>query len=77
MVGYYGRFVGGFFKRGLPITELVRKNNKFEWIEECENSFQELKKRLVPGSVLVVTERNDGFVIYRDAIKKGLECVLL
>ena len=29
------------------MTELLKKDTKFNWTEECEASFQELKKRLV------------------------------
>jgi len=77
VAGYYRRFVEGFFKLAVPIIRLLRKSNKFDWLEECATSFQELKKRLVPAPVLALLEGNEGFVIYRDASKKGLACVLM
>ena len=40
---YYRRFVEGFSRITAPLTQLTRKNVKFEWNEECEKSFQELK----------------------------------
>ena len=43
LVGYYRRFVEGFSRIAAPLTQLTRKNVKFEWNEECEKSFQELK----------------------------------
>ena len=77
MAGYYRRFVEGFSKLALPITKLLRKTNKFEWTAECENAFQELKERMVTAPILAIPEGNEGFVIYSDASKKGLGCVLM
>ena len=57
-----------------PLTQLTRKNVKFEWKEECEKSFQELKRRLVTAPVLTIPSGVGGFVIYSDASHKGL-CV--
>ena len=51
LAGYYRRFIEGFSKIAKPVKELLKKDKKFEWTEECEKSFTELKKRLttVPG----------------------------
>ena len=47
------------------------------WTEECEKSFQELKQRLVTALVLTIPSNLGGFVIYSDASRKGLGCVLM
>jgi hypothetical protein len=44
LTGYYWRFIKGFLKISNPITELLKKDRKFEWMPTCEASFQELKK---------------------------------
>ena len=41
---YYRWFVEVFSKISSPMTELTRKNQKFVWLEKCENNFQELKR---------------------------------
>ncbi|KAL5540688.1 hypothetical protein UlMin_043340 [Ulmus minor] len=46
MAGYYRRFVEGFSRIAGPLTMLTQKNVRFTWTEDCEKSFQELKKRL-------------------------------
>lgn len=69
---YYRRFVEGFSSIAVPLT---RKNVKFNWIEECEKSFQELKQHLVTTIVLIVPSNSGGFVIYNDGSLKGLGCV--
>jgi hypothetical protein len=77
LAGYYRRFVEGFSRIAAPLTHLTRKNAKFEWKEECEKSFQELKQRLVTAPVLTIPSSSGGFVIYSDASRKGLGCVLM
>jgi len=76
LVGYYRRFVEGFSKLSGPLTALT-KNARFEWTDECERSFQELKQRLVTAPILTLPSRSGGFVIYSDASRRGLGCVLM
>jgi hypothetical protein len=77
LASYYRRFVEGFSCIATPLTRLTRKNAKFEWTNECEKSFQELKQRLVSAPVLTIPSSSSGFVIYSDASHKGLGCVLM
>src|SRR4051812_29713946 len=53
LAGYYRRFIENFSKIAKPMTELLKKDTKFVWTDECEASFQELKKRLVTALVLI------------------------
>ncbi|KAL5559354.1 hypothetical protein UlMin_035565 [Ulmus minor] len=39
LAGYYRRFVKGFSKIASPLTQLTRKNVKFQWSDERERSF--------------------------------------
>ena len=77
LASYYRRFVKGFSRIAAPLTQLTWKNVKFEWKEEREKSFQELKRRLVTTPVLTIPSSTGGFVIYSDASHKGLDCVLM
>ena len=77
MAGYYRRFVQDFAKIATPLTELTQKAEKFEWMDKCEESVQELKKRLVTTPVLSLPDEKGEFVIYSDASHKGLGCVLM
>ncbi|KAL8104850.1 hypothetical protein AgCh_028861 [Apium graveolens] len=77
LAGYYRRFVKDFSKIASPLTKLTRKNEKFAWTEKCEESFQELKRRLVTAPVLALPNETGNFVIYSDASLKGLGCVLM
>jgi hypothetical protein len=74
---YYRRFIEGFSMICKPMTELLRKDKKFEWLAKCKPSFQELKKRLTTAPVLVIPDMEKQFSIYCDASGQGLGCVLM
>jgi ribonuclease HI len=77
MAGYYRRFIENFSKIAKPMTELLKNNTKFEWLEACEKSFQELKKRLTTVPVLTLSDIKKDFVVYCDASRQGLGCILM
>ncbi|WJX78131.1 hypothetical protein P8452_61384 [Trifolium repens] len=56
LAGYYRRFIEGFSKIALPMTQLTRKGKTFEWTQECEESFQKLKERLTSSPILVLPD---------------------
>jgi hypothetical protein len=39
LAGYYRRFIEGFLKIRKPMTELLKKDKKFEWTAACKASF--------------------------------------
>ena len=77
LAGYYRRFVQGFSSIAAPLTKLTQKKAKFEWSSKCEESFQKLKTLLTSAPVLTLPEGPDGFVVYCDASRVGLGCVLM
>jgi len=77
LAGYYRRFIEGFSKLALPLTQLTRKGQAYVWDSECENSFLELKKRLISAPVLILPNPEESFVVYCDASKMGLGGVLM
>ncbi|CAA0827111.1 Uncharacterized mitochondrial protein AtMg00860, partial [Striga hermonthica] len=77
LAGYYRRFIEGFSKIALPLSQLTRKSVKFEWIDRCESSFQELKRRFTSAPVLTIPDPSRSFTIFSDASRQGLGCVLM
>ncbi|KAL4013522.1 hypothetical protein IC575_025694 [Cucumis melo] len=77
LAGYYRHFMEGFSKLALSLTNLTKKDSKFEWTNKCEQSFQELKKRLVSSPILTLPTPGVEFEIYCDASHQGLGCVLM
>jgi hypothetical protein len=59
------------------MTKLLKKNKDFEWTEECQASFHELKKCLTSAPVLILLDLTKKFDIYCDASRQGLRCVLM
>ncbi|KAA0041239.1 pol protein [Cucumis melo var. makuwa] len=74
LAGYYRRFVENFSRIATPLTQLTRK---VVWSKACEDSFQKLKQKLVTAPILTIPDGFGSFVIYSNASKKGLGCVLM
>ena len=66
-----------FSRIASPLTQLTRKGTHFVWSLACKSSFQELKKKLVTTPLLTVPDGSGSFVVYSDASKKGLGCILI
>lgn len=77
MAGYYRWFIEDFSKIARSLTQLLKKEKKFAWTPDCEQSFQELKKRLTTAQVLILPDVRKDFEIYCDASRQGLGCVLM
>ena len=67
LVGYYRKFFEGFSKIASPLTKLTRKDVKYDWVDACQQSFEELKSRLTSAPVLALPNGRDRFVVYSDA----------
>ena len=57
LAGYYRRFIEDFSRLAVPMTRLTRKEVKFDWDDQCEEAFQELKMRLTSTPILIVPYR--------------------
>ena len=64
LAGYYRRFIENFSKIAKPMTKLLNKDTKFIWTEQCEASFQELKKRLVTSPVSILPDQTKDYEVY-------------
>ena len=71
LAGYYRKFVKDFSKIALPLTQLTQKGISFDWTDQRESAFQELKTRLVTASIFTLPSGTDGFIIFSDASYKG------
>lgn len=59
-----------------PLHNLLRKNQKFIWTEECQKSFQKIKDLLCSQPILEIYDQNLPINIYTDASLQGLGAVL-
>jgi hypothetical protein len=77
LAGYYRRFILNFSKIAKPITELLKKGNKYVWSEACEEAFKHLKKLLTTSPVLAQPDTTMLFDVYCDASGTSLGGVLM
>lgn len=77
LVGYYRKVVEEFFSISAQLMKLTHKVAKFLWTEACERSFQELKKTLSTTPILTLLDGTEGYVIYFDTSRIGLDYVLI
>nr|GEX16111.1 putative reverse transcriptase domain-containing protein [Tanacetum cinerariifolium] len=77
LAGYYRRFIEGFSKIAKPMTKLTQKKVKFKWGDKQEAAFQLLKQRLCSAPILALPEGSEDFIVYCDALNKGLGAVLM
>nr|GEZ32729.1 retrotransposon protein, putative, Ty3-gypsy subclass [Tanacetum cinerariifolium] len=71
------RFIEGFSKIAKPMTKLTQKKVKFEWGDKQEALFQLLKQKLCSAPILALPEGSKDFIVYCDALIKGLGVVLM
>ena len=77
LVGYYRRFVKDFSEIFSPLTKLTCKGVKFLWNDDYEVCFQKLKECLTSALMLTLPSRTEGYMVYCDALRVGLRCVLM
>ncbi|GKD34228.1 putative reverse transcriptase domain-containing protein [Tanacetum coccineum] len=59
------------------MTKLNQKSIKFDWGEKEETTFQLLKQKLCSAPILSLPEGSKNFIVYGDALHKGLGAVLM
>nr|GEY39466.1 reverse transcriptase domain-containing protein [Tanacetum cinerariifolium] len=59
------------------MTKLTQKGVKFDWGEKEEKAFQLIKKKLCSAPILSLPKGSEDFVVYYDALHKGLGVVLM
>jgi hypothetical protein len=77
LASYYRRFIPNFSKITKPITELLKKGNKYVWSKACDEAFKHLKKLLTTLPVLAQPDTTKPFDVYRDASDISLGGVLM
>ena len=66
-VAALSRFIARLGEKALPFYALMRKLDKFEWNEEAEKAFHNLKQFLLTPPVLVAPRENEALLLYIDA----------
>ena len=73
---FYRQFIRHFSNLAKPLNDLLKKDQKFEWTEECQRAFDDLKKQFTEEPVLMMPDQTQPFEIKTDASKYAIGAVL-
>ena len=76
MVNRYGKFVKSLTDLSAPLNKLLRKDIPWDWTDECQTSFEKIKKALTSTDVLAHYDPNLPIGLARDASSVGVGAVL-
>ncbi|KAK4404914.1 hypothetical protein Sango_0860000 [Sesamum angolense] len=71
------RFISKSAKNGLPFFKILRKVKDFEWTEECQQAFEELKAYLAKLPLLVKPIPGDTLYLYLSSTSQTVSSVLV
>ena len=76
MMGYYRKFVKDYAKIAQPLNDLLKKDTKFNWTEDCELAFNVLKTKLIEAPILRYPQFDKEFVLAVDSSQYSIGYVL-
>ena len=76
MLATLNRFISKFANRCHPFYQLLKKWKGFQWSEECERAFQELKEYLVQAPMLTASELEEDLFMYLLVSEHAVSAVL-
>src|SRR5277367_3903472 len=74
--GYYRKFIKGYAQITAPMEKKLKKDTKFEWTPECQESLNILKEKMVTTPILVFPDWSKEFHVHVDASSIALGIVL-
>ena len=66
---FYRRFIRHYSNIAKPLNDLTKKNQSFNWTAECQQAFEELKRRFTEEPVLIMPDQTKSFQIECDTSK--------
>ena len=76
LANYYCRFVKDYANIARPLHRLTEKNAIFKWTKECQQSFDNLRERLISAPILAFPDCSKPFILDTDANNTGIGAVL-
>jgi hypothetical protein len=71
LAAYYQRLILSFSKIGKPITELLKKENKYVWSDACDEAFKNLKNdRMMEVPFLDLVVSHEGKQVCLDLLER-------
>ena len=76
LCSYYRRFVPSFASLADPLHKLTKKGNSFKWTEDCQRSFDSLRRALTSPPILANPDFSKPFILDCDASDQSIGAVL-
>ena len=77
MLAALNRFISKFADRCRPFYQLLKKWKGFQWDEECDIAFQDLKDYLMQAPMLTAPEPREDLFMYLSVFEHVMSTVLL
>ena len=77
MLAALNRFISKFANRCRPFYQLLRKWKGFQWDDECEKVFQDLKEYLTQAPMLMASDPGEDLFMYLSIFDHAVSAVLL
>lgn len=76
MVNYYGRHIPKLAEHAKPLHNLLKKDAKFIWSDECQKAFDHFKTCLTTPPILQFPDFDKTFYVSTDASKVSIAAIL-
>ena len=73
---FYQQFIRHYSNIAKPLNDTTKKNQPFKWTTECQQAFEELKRRFTEELVLMMPDQTKPFQIECDTSKYTSGAVL-
>ncbi len=76
MEGFYLKHINKFSHTAAPLSDLTCKNQPFKWTIDCQQTFEEIKNKLVSSLILVKDNLSRQFILETDENQHHVAAVL-
>jgi hypothetical protein len=77
LANYYRRFIEGYSKKTTPLSDLLKKSQRWEWTVDCQQAFEKLKTAVASAPVLGLPDFEKPFEMHTDASDRAIGGVLV
>ncbi len=77
MTSYYRPYIPDYAKIAYPLARLTQKHVPFEWNDDKQKGFEQLKEALINPPVLAIPQLDKEFKLYTDASDISIGAVLV
>ncbi|KAE8986476.1 hypothetical protein PR002_g22342 [Phytophthora rubi] len=77
LTSYFRRYIPGYAAISAPLERLKAKDAPFDWNEDCEGAFRQLKRALLKPPILVYPDGKRRFKLYVDSSRYAVGACLM